>query len=92
MNFVYLMDNIKPLNMDIVREHVEHLRQLDEAGKLLLCGPFTDCGGGMVVLECGDPEEAKAIAQSDPFIREGYKTYELRTIRIANKDNHYGLL
>lgn len=34
-------------------------------------------------------EEAKKIAESDPFISEGYKTFELRTLEVANKDNNY---
>ena len=45
----------------------------------------------MVILKCKNIEEARAIAESDPFIKEGYKTFELRTLRIANKENNYGL-
>jgi len=33
--------------------------------------------------------KAKELAEKDPFIAEGYKTYELRTIELANKDNDY---
>ena len=47
--------------------------------------------GGMVVLNCKNIEEAREIAETDPFIAEGYKTYELRTLEIANKENNYGL-
>ena len=47
--------------------------------------------GGIVILECKNIEEAKAIAESDPFIKEGYKTFELRTLNIANKENNYGI-
>ena len=47
--------------------------------------------GGMVILECKNIEEARAIAESDPFIEKGYKTFELRTLSIANKENNYGL-
>ena len=36
-------------------------------------------------------EEARKISESDPFIAEGFKTYELRTLEIANKENNYGL-
>ena len=58
---------------------------------LVLCGPFTDYEGGIVILECADIEEAREIAKSDPFIEEGYKDFELRTLSIANKNNNYGL-
>lgn len=91
MAYVYFMENKKVLNMEIVKKHVQYLKELDDSGKLLLCGPFTDYAGGMVVLECKDIEEARAFAESDPFIKEGYKTFELRTLSIANRENHYGL-
>lgn len=91
MNFVYLMKNIKPLNIDIVRKHVEYLKKLDDTDKLVLCGPFTDYEGGMVILDCNDKNEAISIADGDPFIKEGFKIYELRTLCIANNENNYGL-
>lgn len=91
MAYVYLMDNKKALNLETVKKHVQYLKKLDDLGKLVLCGPFTDCDGGMVILECKNIEEARAIAESDPFIKEGYKTFELRTLGIANKENNYGL-
>ncbi|SKC58648.1 YCII-related domain-containing protein [[Eubacterium] yurii] len=50
MVYVYLMDNKKALSLDIVKKHVEYLKKLDELGKLILCGPFTDYEGGMVIL------------------------------------------
>ena len=91
MAYVYFMENKKALNSEIVKKHVQHLKKLDDSGKLLLCGPFTDYAGGMVVLECENIEEARTFAESDPFIEEGYKTFELRTLSIANKENNYGL-
>ena len=91
MAYVYLMDNKKALNLETVKKHVQYLKKLDDLGKLVLCGPFTDYDGGMVILECKNIEEARAIAESDPFIKEEYKTFELRTLRIANKENNYGL-
>ena len=83
MAYVYLMANKKSLSLEIVKKHVQYLKKLG--------GPFTDYDGGIVILECKNIEEAKAIAESDPFIEEGYKTFELRTLSVANKDNNYGL-
>ena len=91
MAYVYLMDNKKNLNMEIVKKHVEYVKELDDLGKLILCGPFTDYDGGIVILECKNIDEARLIAESDPFIKEGYKTFELRTLNIANKENNYGI-
>ena len=89
MVFVYLMNNKKDLNLQVVQEHVEHLRTLDQEGHLVLCGPFADYPGGMVVFRADSEEEALRIAKSDPFIVSGFKTFELRTLEVANADNNY---
>ena len=60
MTYVYLMANKKSLNLEIIKKHVQYLKKLDDLGKLILCGPFTDYDGGIVILECKNIEEAKA--------------------------------
>ncbi len=87
--FVYLMKNINPLNEEIVKGHVEHLKELKSQGKLVLCGPFTDFPGGMVVIEAKDLAEATEIANTDPFITSGCKSFEIRTLEQANEENNY---
>lgn len=89
MIYVYLMKNQKPFDNDIIKSHVEHLRTLKNQGKLVLCGPFSDYHGGMVIISAEDIKEATDIAMSDPFIASGCKSYELRTLEIANKENNY---
>ena len=89
MVFVYLMNNKKDLNLQVVQENVEHLRSLDQNGRLVLCGPFADYPGGMVVFRADSEDEALRIAESDPFIASGFKTFELRTLEVANADNNY---
>lgn len=89
MTFIYLMKNQKPLNDDIVKSHVEHLKKLNSQGKLILCGPFTDYPGGLVIFSAEDIVEATNIAKADPFIAEGYKTFEIRTLELANEGNNY---
>ena len=51
-----------------MRRHVAHLKQLERKGQLVLCGPFQDHKGGMVIVSVGSLDEAKAIAESDPFV------------------------
>lgn len=87
--FVMLMENVRELNFDVIQNHVKHLEALDNKGKLYLCGPFSDYKGGMVIFNVSTYNEANELAQQDPFIAEGYKTYELRTIEVANKENNY---
>ena len=89
MTYVYLMTNQKPLSEALVKSHVEHLKALKEQGKLILCGPFEDYAGGMVIFSAEDRKEATEIANSDPFIASGCKTYEIRTLELADEDNNY---
>ncbi|MGN6713565.1 YciI family protein [Anaerocolumna jejuensis] len=89
MTFVYLMKNQKPLNEEVVKSHVEHLKELKSQGRLVLCGPFSDYPGGMVVFLAEDLAEATKIAEADPFIASGCKTFEIRTLEQANEENNY---
>ncbi|TKC16416.1 YciI family protein [Robertmurraya kyonggiensis] len=89
MMYVYLMNNEKPVDRELIKNHVEYLKELKRQGKLVLCGPFADYPGGMVVFGAEDFDEATAIAKADPFISSGCKSFELRTIEVANEENNY---
>ena len=56
-------------------KHLEHLRGLDEAGRIQFAGPLIDSEqnpcGSLIVLEASDLDEAKRIAESDPYLLEG---------------------
>ncbi len=89
MTFVYLMHNQKPLNNSLVESHVHYLKELKIQGKLILCGPFKDYPGGIVIFYAEDIAEATSIAEADPFIASGCKTFEIRTLELANEENNY---
>lgn len=89
MTYVYLMHNQKPINDEIIRSHVEHLKELNKQGRLVLCGPFKDYPGGMVVICAEDFTEAANIAKSDPFTSSGCKSFEIRTLELVNEENNY---
>lgn len=50
-------------DMEIIRGHVKHLQELDRKGQLVLCGPFSDCPGGMVIVRASSREEAVLLAE-----------------------------
>jgi len=79
----------KEFNEEIIRAHVRHMKKLDEEGKLVLCGPFTDYRGGMVILKVDTLEEAIEIAENDPFVKEGYETCDIRTWELSCKENNH---
>lgn len=77
------------LSKEIISRHIEYLVKLDKNGQLVLGGPFTDYNGGMIILKARDKDEAISIAQSDPFVLEGARTFEVRTWQLANAENNY---
>ena len=89
IRYVILINRQKDYSIDVINKYVEHIKQLDKNSHLVLCGPFIDYDGGMVIIKADLLEAAKSIAESEPFITEGFGTYELRTLELANKENHY---
>jgi len=80
------------LSEPLIRAHVAHLRQLDAAGRLILCGPFADGQGGMIIVRAGSLAEAEAIAQADPFVTSGTEDYTVRTWHLScEANNHMGM-
>lgn len=78
----------KELNESLIRAHVSHLRQLDAAGRLVMCGPF-DAGGGMIIIRAGSLEEARTIAAADPFVSSGAEDFEVRTWLLSCEGNNH---
>lgn len=74
---------------EIVDRHISHLRKLDQEGRLVLCGPFTDHPSGLVIVKASDKEEARQIASTDPFVKEGVRSYTVKTWLLANRENNF---
>jgi len=79
------------LTKAVVTRHVEHIRNLDDNDTLELCGAFKGYPGlaGMVILKAKSYEEAEEMCKSEPLVAEGYATYKLHTLQVANRDNNY---
>ena len=79
------------INGDAVRRHVERIRDMDDNGKLVLCGPTKGYPGvaGMVIFKAENYEEAEDVCRSEPFVIDGYATYKLVTLRPGNKENNF---
>ena len=92
--YVMLLEKGKTYNKmtgEVVKRHVANIRALDENGKLALCGAFKGYPGvaGMLVLKAQSYEEAEEICKSEPLVVEGYATYSLRNLQVANRENDY---
>ena len=75
----------------VITRHIENLRTLDNDGKIELCGPLKGYPGvaGMVIFKTQSYEEAEAWCKQEPLVVEGYATYTLVTLQVADKDNNY---
>ena len=51
--------------------HLAGLEPLHRAGKVVLAGPFTDQAGSLIIIEADSLEDAKRIAQEDPYTIHG---------------------
>ena len=59
--------------------HRQYLTALKERGQLVVCGPFTDDWGGLIVYEAASKEEAETFLKGDPFAKNGvFVRWQLR--------------
>lgn len=47
------------------------------------------CVAGMVIFKTESFEEADALCKRKPLVVEGYATYKLRNLQVANRENNY---
>lgn len=92
--YVMFIEKIKiyyRLNKAAVVRHVENIRKLDDDGNLELCGVFKGYPGvaGMFILKAESYEEIEEICKRKPLVTEGYATYKLVSLQVANRDNNY---
>lgn len=63
--------------------HLEYMISLEKRGVLFASGPLSDGksppdGAGLTVLRVANSDEARALAEADPFVRNGLRTFELK--------------
>ena len=72
-------EKLKPFLM----AHLEYMIGLEKRGLVFASGPLADgegppSGHGLTVLRANSADEARAIAQGDPFFINGLRTFELK--------------
>ncbi len=65
---------------ELQQAHLQNIRRLADEGKLVLAGPFLDEGPlrGIYLFDVATIEEAEALTRTDPAIRAGSLTMELK--------------
>ena len=62
--------------------HLENLRPLVAAGKVIVGGPFTDGSGSLIVADFDNEDAARTFAQNDPYMLEGvFERVEVKPFR-----------
>lgn len=67
------------------KEHSANLRQLREAGRLVLGARYSD--KGLVILSAASADEARALMNQDPAITHGTFVYELHELNVFYAGN-----
>ena len=81
----------KKANKEAVKRHVDYIKNLDDDGRLHLCGLLRGYPGvaGMIIFKAENREEAEKICASEPFHAEGYTVNKLAVMIVANKENNF---
>jgi uncharacterized protein YciI len=63
--------------------HLEYMIDLEKRGVLFASGPFIDgegppSGAGMTILRAANAREARELAQADPLVANGLRSFELK--------------
>jgi uncharacterized protein YciI len=72
-------DKLKPL----LPAHLEYMIGLEKRGLLFASGPLSDgegppSGAGLTILRVANAREARELAEADPFVTNGLRTFELK--------------
>ena len=85
---LYIVESTPVVNpeelSEILPDHLNYQKEMENAGKLFLAGPLSDAagekmtGGGMIVYRASSLEEAEVIASNDPMHKRGGRIFTLR--------------
>lgn len=62
-----LFDRDEDARLEVRPRHREYLRELSDAGRLRLAGPFGDGDGALLVYDVADRAEVDSILAQDPY-------------------------
>ena len=75
---IYENEREDTTDTDLIKRHVEHLKELQAQKILLSCGPLQGSGKALLIFEANSKEEVEHKVQKDPFITcKWYKNYHI---------------
>jgi uncharacterized protein YciI len=73
--FLAMRDSEK--SQSLRAQHLDFLARKEREGKIFARGRFVDGAGGLVIYTADSLEEAKKVAESDPYLIGGARTLEI---------------
>jgi uncharacterized protein YciI len=67
----------------IMSEHFDYLRDLTEKKKVIVAGPVFDPVFGLIILRVDSRDEAIAIMDDEPSVKQGVHTYNMQPMRVS---------
>ena len=68
-------------------QHLEFLSRMRDEGTILMNGRFVDGAGGLVIYKGDSQDEVEKIVNTDPYIINGARDYEIHEWEIVSKYN-----
>jgi hypothetical protein len=63
----------------VLRDHLDYMIDLEKRGVLFASGPLSGASGdGLSILRAATVDDARAIAERDPFVTKGLRRFDLR--------------
>jgi uncharacterized protein YciI len=89
--FIEKTKSYNRLTKAAVERHVANLKSLDDEGHLEMAGVFRGYPGvaGMYLLRAESYEEAEELCKKEPLVVEGFATYKLKALQVADRENNY---
>ena len=85
---LYKLTKRKGMTADLVKNHVEHIRNLSKNKVLFLCGLLKGYGA-MLILETKSQKEAESYIKQDPLIVQQNYCYSIHELKEANENNNF---
>lgn len=87
---IYSNKDADKFDESLILAHVKHLESLTKKGNLIICGPFSDGSGAVLILQSNTLDELDGLIKKDPFIVEGYyRGYEITEFNKADESNGF---
>ena len=74
---------------NLIKKHVEHLKNMKNNGVLVLCGLLKEKQGALIILDEKSHKEAETHILQDPLIINKFYNYSINEFIEGNEENNY---